>query len=325
MITCPSCTLENPGDTTHCKTCNNVLGWECNRCTYINSKKERNCSMCDHKRDIFKIKLIIEPSNPTYQFMEALGVNIMGDLGTVNPNVLIGLSLIFEGRLCACPVCLMIALRKMGDILDSIDGPSLSTFFDLEQRRELSQILQVTIKPVIYNHLRLSGLHLTPDYMMSQIELERFIASTLSEQESTQCPASHETIKSLTTKKASSDDCMESCPICLESFQDEEEITVLPCSHTFHSDCCNTWFEKHANTCPTCRASIGTTDDAKECAASGGGGAASGDGGSSSSRPISADDVSGGAASGGGSSFSRHISADDVSGSDSLTQTIVET
>ena len=44
------------------------------------------------------------------------------------------------------------------------------------------------------------------------------------------------------------------CSICLCEFQDDEEITPLPCTakHYFHSACIENWLKTN-NTCPLCR------------------------------------------------------------------------
>ncbi|WOK94902.1 RING-H2 finger protein ATL16-like [Canna indica] len=46
------------------------------------------------------------------------------------------------------------------------------------------------------------------------------------------------------------------CAVCLNEFQAEERIRLLPiCFHVFHIDCIDTWLQTNAN-CPLCRASI---------------------------------------------------------------------
>lgn len=42
------------------------------------------------------------------------------------------------------------------------------------------------------------------------------------------------------------------CAICLEGFQDGEEVSVLPCSHGFHPHCITKWLRR-SNMCPLCR------------------------------------------------------------------------
>lgn len=43
------------------------------------------------------------------------------------------------------------------------------------------------------------------------------------------------------------------CPICCVEFDNQEEITPLPCSarHYFHPNCISGWLERR-NTCPLC-------------------------------------------------------------------------
>jgi len=42
------------------------------------------------------------------------------------------------------------------------------------------------------------------------------------------------------------------CAICLEKFNTEVKIIILPCIHIFHRDCINDWIEKKKN-CPICK------------------------------------------------------------------------
>jgi len=48
----------------------------------------------------------------------------------------------------------------------------------------------------------------------------------------------------------------ESCAICLEDFNSEVEVKVLPCSHGFHSQCINPWIDDRSDLCPICKRSI---------------------------------------------------------------------
>ncbi|KAF9605621.1 hypothetical protein IFM89_017964 [Coptis chinensis] len=46
------------------------------------------------------------------------------------------------------------------------------------------------------------------------------------------------------------------CAVCLNEFQEEEKLRILPkCTHVFHIDCIDIWLQNNAN-CPLCRSSI---------------------------------------------------------------------
>ncbi|CAH8331676.1 unnamed protein product [Eruca vesicaria subsp. sativa] len=46
------------------------------------------------------------------------------------------------------------------------------------------------------------------------------------------------------------------CPVCLNEFEDDETLRLLPkCCHVFHPGCVDAWLRSHA-TCPLCRASL---------------------------------------------------------------------
>lgn len=45
----------------------------------------------------------------------------------------------------------------------------------------------------------------------------------------------------------------EKCSVCLEQFEDSDLVRPLACSHTFHTECIDTWLSKHVNSCPLCR------------------------------------------------------------------------
>lgn len=58
----------------------------------------------------------------------------------------------------------------------------------------------------------------------------------------------------LPTKKSDPYFDQNSCSICLDEYELGEQIRVLPCQHTFHSDCIFPWLTERSPTCPLCKA-----------------------------------------------------------------------
>ncbi|XP_057815975.2 brassinosteroid-responsive RING protein 1 [Cryptomeria japonica] len=47
------------------------------------------------------------------------------------------------------------------------------------------------------------------------------------------------------------------CPICLSSFQGDDEIRELyNCCHIFHRNCLDKWIDQHQDGCPVCRSPL---------------------------------------------------------------------
>lgn len=46
------------------------------------------------------------------------------------------------------------------------------------------------------------------------------------------------------------------CNICLEDYQDDEEILLLKCNHYYHKDCITNWISKESNKCPICKEKV---------------------------------------------------------------------
>ncbi|CAI5713596.1 unnamed protein product [Peronospora destructor] len=56
-----------------------------------------------------------------------------------------------------------------------------------------------------------------------------------------------------TTYWSSADSDAETCPICLDDFEDGADVKVLPCQHFFHVECINPWLEGQSGRCPLCK------------------------------------------------------------------------
>merc|ERR1712154_276233 len=46
------------------------------------------------------------------------------------------------------------------------------------------------------------------------------------------------------------------CQICMEDFEEGDELRTLPCFHLFHAKCVDQWLKVNS-ICPTCRHKIG--------------------------------------------------------------------
>jgi hypothetical protein len=59
-------------------------------------------------------------------------------------------------------------------------------------------------------------------------------------------------------KKIKKDDPLKEtdCPICIESFKENEFYRKLDCGHCFHKRCIDRWFRKDHSECPMCRKKI---------------------------------------------------------------------
>lgn len=61
------------------------------------------------------------------------------------------------------------------------------------------------------------------------------------------------------------------CAICLEEFEDQEKVRVLPCKHRFHGDCLVPWLTERHSSCPLCKFDVmqhvldSQTDDDGQC------------------------------------------------------------
>lgn len=72
-------------------------------------------------------------------------------------------------------------------------------------------------------------------------------------------PADKRFVQTLKTVKYKKDICNEDeCMICLDQFNENEEIILLECGHPFHKSCLDPWLKLHSE-CPNCRHKLPTT------------------------------------------------------------------
>lgn len=59
------------------------------------------------------------------------------------------------------------------------------------------------------------------------------------------------------------------CLICLEDWEDDDDVRVLSCRHAFHVGCVDRWLTGTSNTCPLCRKAGVTKNDSAPLLAEG--------------------------------------------------------
>lgn len=51
----------------------------------------------------------------------------------------------------------------------------------------------------------------------------------------------------------------EECPVCFAAYEEGEELRTLPCMHSFHTECIDSWLTSGAagaGTCPVCHSEV---------------------------------------------------------------------
>lgn len=100
-----------------------------------------------------------------------------------------------------------------------------------------------------------------PDGTARQLPLHSVLQMVRQQEERQTAGAQDQTIEALPTRvfeggpaDASGDGT--NCQICMENFEEGEELRTLPCFHLFHSHCVDQWLKVNS-ICPTCRHKIG--------------------------------------------------------------------
>lgn len=86
------------------------------------------------------------------------------------------------------------------------------------------------------------------DYVYSQADLDRVISQLMEQhQGNAPPPANKEVIESLPKIKVTAKMVIDGqdCAVCKEDLVEKEEVTKLPCNHTYHFDCVSRWLEAH--------------------------------------------------------------------------------
>ncbi|XP_040846155.1 E3 ubiquitin-protein ligase ZNRF4 [Ochotona curzoniae] len=55
------------------------------------------------------------------------------------------------------------------------------------------------------------------------------------------------------------------CAICLDDYQEGDQLKILACSHAYHCKCIDPWFARTARrSCPVCKQSVASTEDGSD-------------------------------------------------------------
>ncbi|KAM5232334.1 E3 ubiquitin-protein ligase ZNRF4 [Hipposideros larvatus] len=55
------------------------------------------------------------------------------------------------------------------------------------------------------------------------------------------------------------------CAICLDEYEEGDQLKILPCSHTYHCKCIDPWFSRATQrSCPVCKQSVASTEGSSD-------------------------------------------------------------
>merc|ERR1719401_120073 len=99
--------------------------------------------------------------------------------------------------------------------------------------------------------------------MVQQRLLQRLMLQRAAQRRRTQAAtqvALHTNTAAITHRNSQSDEGesesqQRQCSVCLEQFQEGEELRLLPCFHKYHRACIDQWFQ-NSPACPMCKRSI---------------------------------------------------------------------
>jgi hypothetical protein len=102
-----------------------------------------------------------------------------------------------------------------------------------------------------------------PNGESTRMPLHSVLQMVRQNEERQQTGAADDTIQALPTREfhregttSGADDEGRRCQICIEDFEEGDELRTLPCFHLFHAKCVDQWLKVNS-VCPTCRHKVG--------------------------------------------------------------------
>ncbi|XP_066921001.1 E3 ubiquitin-protein ligase RNF13-like [Clytia hemisphaerica] len=98
-------------------------------------------------------------------------------------------------------------------------------------------------------------------FFMLLFSLGRYCRFRIRERRSRLSPAN---LKKIPTKKYTKEDDYDCCAICIEDYEENDKIRILPCNHAYHCKCVDPWLTSGKKVCPVCKQSVETKKKKKK-------------------------------------------------------------
>lgn len=271
--------LENPPPPSMEEPPSGEQSWACPTCTFQNGEHRNSCEMCLESRPGF----------------EPIPLNMQGDAAGGERAMMtsrarcLGANLFCSamwGAMSGLLVCEIMGFTAynlvMGSCIGSLLGATCASWSAIRAHRSQSLLWQggSRTRPLLSHEEEEQILRelASPRWgrrqagmSPQQLEVQRqFVLRFLREQqddpqETQQQPAPRNLIAALPThivtaaEVAAAPEEHKVCTICIENFQEGDEVRTLPCFHRFHKNCVSRWLRQNG-ICPVCKHQIDGID-----------------------------------------------------------------